>query len=91
CITLNGGLEMDEFKNVRLIDELGRIVIPAEDRNALNWAEKTPVEISVNAAEQEVILKRHTRTCTFCAETANLKVFQNKPICPACQKAIANL
>ena len=82
---------MDEFKNVRLIDELGRGVLPAEARNAMDWGEKTPVEIGVNTTEQEIIIKRHTFTCAFCAETEHLKAFHEKHICPACQKAIAIL
>ncbi|MEA5136379.1 MAG: AbrB/MazE/SpoVT family DNA-binding domain-containing protein [Candidatus Fimivivens sp.] len=82
---------MDESKQVRQIDEFGRVVIPAEARNVMDWGEKTPVEISVNSAEQQIVIKRHTFTCTFCAETENLKAFHNKHICPTCQKAIAML
>lgn len=82
---------MDTSKNVRLIDELGRIVLPAEARDAMDWVEKTPVEIWVNAAKQELVIKRHVHTCVFCAQTENLKAFGKKHICPACQKAIAAL
>ncbi|HWP80819.1 MAG TPA: AbrB/MazE/SpoVT family DNA-binding domain-containing protein [Candidatus Acidoferrum sp.] len=82
---------MDKAMHIRLIDELGRVVLPAETRNEMDWSEKTPVEIWVNATEQEIVIKRHTFTCAFCAETENLKMFQKKHICPACQKAIANL
>ena len=82
---------MNESKNVRLIDELGRVVLPAEARNAMDWGEKTPVEIRVNTMDHEIIIKRHTFTCAFCAETENLKAFHKKHICPACQKAIAIL
>lgn len=82
---------MDNSKTVRLVDELGRIVLPAEARNAMDWGEKTPVEIWVNTTDQEIVIKRHTFTCAFCAETENLKAFHKKHICPACQKAIASL
>lgn len=82
---------METFRNVRLIDDLGRVVLPTEARYALDWAEKTPVEIWVNAVEQELVIKKHSCTCAFCAETENLKPFQKKYICPACQKAIAAL
>jgi len=34
-----------EFAGVRTIDELGRIVIPKEARQALGWGEKTEIEI----------------------------------------------
>ncbi len=82
---------MDTSKNVRLIDGLGRVVLPAEARDAMDWAEKTPVEIWVNAAEQELVIKRHVCTCVFCAQTEGLKAFGKKHICPTCQKAIAAL
>lgn len=35
-------------KFVRLIDELGRIVLPVEVRQAMEWGDRTPVEIWVN-------------------------------------------
>lgn len=82
---------MDASKNVRLIDELGRIVLPAEARVVMDWPEKTPVEIWVNAAEQALVIKRHVRTCVFCAQTEDLKAFEKKHICSACQKAISAL
>lgn len=82
---------MEKVKAVRLIDELGRIVLPAEVRGALEWGEGTPVEIRVNTAEDEVMMKRYAVTCTFCGETANLKRFGEKYICPACQRKIAKL
>ena len=42
---------------VRKVDELGRIVLPAELRRTLNIAEKDPLEIYVDGAS--VILKKH--------------------------------
>lgn len=34
---------------VRILDELGRIVVPMEIRKELNWKKREPVEISVFA------------------------------------------
>ena len=82
---------MENVKEVRLIDELGRIVLPAGVRGALEWEKGTRVEIRVNAAEDGVMIKRYAVTCTFCGETAGLKRFGKKHICPACQKKIARL
>lgn len=88
---LEGQIKMGNSKNVRLIDGLGRVVLPAEARDAMDWAEKTPVDIWVNVAGQELVIKRHSNTCVFCAETENLKEFQKKYICPACRKALSAL
>ena len=82
---------MENQKTVRLIDELGRIVLPIETRKAIDWGEKTPVEIWVNPADDEIVLRRHTFTCAYCGTTENLKAFQKKHICTACQAEIAKL
>lgn len=82
---------METNKSIRIIDELGRIVLPMEVRQAMEWDSKTPLEIRINAAENEVVLKRHALTCIFCGERENLKVFNNKHICPACQEEITKL
>lgn len=82
---------METSKNIRLIDELGRVVLPLEARDAMDWAENTPVEIWLNAAEQEIITKQHVCTCAFCGQTDHLITFEKKHICPVCQKAIAAL
>ncbi|NLT58704.1 MAG: AbrB/MazE/SpoVT family DNA-binding domain-containing protein [Clostridiales bacterium] len=82
---------MRNSATVRLIDELGRIVLPVEARQAMNWGEKTPVEIWINATDHEIILRQHRFVCTYCGSMDNLKAYQNKHICPDCQRAIATL
>lgn len=77
--------------SVRLIDELGRIVLPAEARQVMDWSEKTPVEIWVNATNNEIVIRQHTFVCTYCSSTENLKEYHKKHICPDFQKAIADL
>lgn len=76
---------------VRLIDEIGRIVLPIEIRKAMEWGEKTPIELWMNTTDNEVVIKRHTFTCTYCGGTEKLKEYQRKHICPDCRKAIAEL
>ncbi|MDL2274082.1 hypothetical protein LJC34_06035 [Oscillospiraceae bacterium OttesenSCG-928-G22] len=48
---------MSEKAPVRLSDELDRIVLPAEARQIMDWGEKTPVEIWVNATEHEITIR----------------------------------
>ena len=49
---------------VRKIDDLGRIVLPAEMRRALDISVQDPVEIHVEG--DHIILKKHSTTCAFC-------------------------
>ena len=45
-----------EFAGVRTIDELGRIIIPKEARQALEWGERTEIEIFTH--KDTIILER---------------------------------
>lgn len=47
-----------KLKMVRTIDELGRVVLPREVRESLNWEEKTKVEVHVDQERKEVILRK---------------------------------
>jgi len=49
-----------EFAGVRTIDELGRIVIPKEARQALDWGEKTEIEIFT--CKDTIVLERKRPT-----------------------------
>jgi len=57
----------------------------------MDWGDKTPVEIWVNATEDEVVIKRHTFTCIYCGKTENLKEFHKKHICAGYQREVAKL
>lgn len=67
---------------VRKVDELGRIVLPAELRRTLNIAEKDPLEIYVDGSC--VILQKFEERCVFCESTEHVQVFMGKNICPKC-------
>lgn len=83
---------MESKKSTRILDEHGRIVLPAEARGALDWGEKTPVEIWVNATEHEIVIRQYVFRCIVCGATENLKSFGNRlHICSTCQNRIAKL
>lgn len=71
---------------VRKIDDLGRIVLPAEMRRALDISVQDPVEIHVEG--DHIILKKHSTTCAFCGSTGHLVQFHGKYICPDCLYSI---
>lgn len=82
---------MEQEKAVKLIDDIGRIVLPTEVRQAMDWGEKTPVEIWLNATDDEVVIKRHKIACVFCGATENLRQYRKKPVCSSCQSNLVYL
>ena len=79
-----GGIIMKSTGIVRRIDELGRIVLPAEMRRIFNINEKDAVEIFTK--DDTIILKKYDAVCIFCGSSADLKSFREKSICAKCAK-----
>lgn len=75
----------------RSIDNLGRVVLPIEIRNALYWKSETYLDIYYDADNGEVHLKTHENACIHCGSIQDLMKFQNRYICRVCQKKIAKL
>jgi len=71
---------------VRKIDELGRIVLPAEMRRTYDINEKDAVEIFTQG--DMIILKKYNEVCIICGSSADLKTFKDKSICSKCQKEL---
>jgi len=71
---------------VRRIDELGRIVLPAEMRRIFNINEKDAVEIFTK--DDTIILKKWDAVCIFCGSSTDIKTFKDKSICSKCAKDI---
>jgi len=67
---------------VRKVDELGRMVIPKEIRDTLNFNTEDPLEIFVE--EQKIILSKYSPGCTFCDSPEDVVDFKGKKICEEC-------
>ena len=67
----------------RKIDDLGRIVIPAETRRLFNIREGDHLMISVS--DGAIVLKKLTDTCTFCGSETKVANFKGKGICATCR------
>jgi len=74
-----------------IIDESGRIVLPAEVRKSMRWDENIKAEIWVNPQQNEIVIKKHVEACVCCGKTKNLKAFDKKHICEGCQKKIIKI
>lgn len=82
---------MEQIKAIRFMDDAGRIALPYELRQVLGWLERTPVEISLSASNQQLVIKRYPYSCICCGGTENLKKFNGHFICQTCQQEIAKL
>jgi transcriptional pleiotropic regulator of transition state genes len=67
---------------IRKIDELGRIVLPAEVRKAYNISPGSEIEIST--LNDTIILKKYGTSCIFCGSEESLKTFKEKAVCLKC-------
>lgn len=71
----------------RKIDDLGRIVIPAETRRMFNIHEGDHLFISVEGGN--IVLRKMTDTCTFCGSDVNVSQFKGKGICQTCRSQVS--
>jgi transcriptional pleiotropic regulator of transition state genes len=73
----------------RKVDELGRIVLPAEIRQTLNIHTKDALEIFTEA--DCIVLKKYVPGCTFCTGMEGIVEFEGKRICSACLERLKSL
>ena len=72
----------------RKIDDLGRIVIPAETRRMFNIHEGDHLTISVEGGN--ILLRKVTDTCTFCGSDSNVSQFKGKGVCSSCRSKLVS-
>ncbi len=80
---------MKSMGMVRKLDNLGRIVLPAELRRQFDIAEKDEVEIYTE--NDKIILKKFSPSCIFCDNTLNITRFKDKIICKNCMADLKEL
>ena len=67
---------------VRSIDNLGRIVLPAEYRNALGW--NCESKVSVTREGSRLVLQTYQGSCYVCGNEEKLTDIHGKHICQNC-------
>ena len=67
----------------RKIDDLGRIVIPAETRRLFNIREGDQLSISIDGSS--IVLQKMENTCIFCGSTDSVIAFHGKGLCSSCK------
>lgn len=74
---------MTESGIARKIDDLGRIVIPAETRRLFNIREGDQLTISIEGSN--IVLRKLESTCVFCGATENVLGFKGRGLCSQCR------
>ncbi len=72
---------------VRKIDDLGRIVVPAETRRLFNIREGDELAISVENGG--IVLRKLQAVCVFCATQEDITSFEGRGVCKRCRSRIA--
>lgn len=71
---------------VRVIDDMGRLVIPAEIRKNLGLKVRDSVEFY--STDEGLVLKKYAPACIFCNSTEDMILYNDKYICKNCRKKL---
>ena len=71
-----------ERTEIRQLDELGRVVLPREFRNALAWDDETKIAIQLDG--NKMVLSAEPCLCFLCAGQEDLREVKDRYICKAC-------
>ena len=71
----------------RKVDQLGRVVLPAEVRRHFGITPGDLIEIAVDS--DAILLTKVENRCVFCGETASLSEFSGKLVCGECVSRLA--
>ena len=74
---------------VRKMDDLGRIVIPAETRRRFHINSGDDLTIAV--AGDQIMIQKLDATCTFCGSSGHVRRFHDKGICDTCATDAAEI
>lgn len=73
---------------IRRVDHLGRIVLPADSRRALDLEPGTPLEVFVG--EGELVLRPYRPGCHVCDAMNNLREYRGRFLCDDCIRGFAD-
>lgn len=81
---------MESTGIVRNLDQLGRIVLPAETRRLLDIEIKDSIEIFIDG--ESLMFRKYAPGCVFCGESPDdLMYFRGKMVCKSCREDMATL
>ena len=71
---------------VRRMDQLGRVVVPAEARRALGIRQGDLIETRLESGR--VVIVKYEPVCAFCGGDENLVELHDKRVCNDCVRAL---
>ena len=71
----------------RKVDQLGRVVLPAEVRRQFGISPGDLIEIAVDS--NAILLSKVEDRCIFCGGTADLREFSGRLVCGGCVSRLA--
>jgi transcriptional pleiotropic regulator of transition state genes len=74
---------------VRQIDELGRVVIPAEVRSRFGLIDGSTLEFFLDG--EHIVLGVYRPGCVFCGAVERLQLLRDRPLCQSCGVEAARL
>jgi len=80
---------MDDSGIRRRVDDLGRVVIPAEYRHRLGI--EVGDEVTFTLDGDHLVVARQVSRCVLCDAEDDLVTFRGRPVCQACMTALAVL
>ena len=75
--------------NIRPIDELGRVVVPIDFRNALDIKSGDLLRLELDG--EKITMSKNTPSCIFCGEENGLTKFEGKTVCLKCIREISKI
>ena len=79
-----------EYNFERKIDNLGRVVLPADGLRMLSLRTGDRLQVQVDAEQQTLILKKERPACLICQRSEYLKVLPNHTwLCKTCISRLA--
>lgn len=79
-----------EYNFERKIDDLGRVVLPADGLRMLSLRTGDRLLVQVDAEQQTLILKKERPACLICQRSEQLKVLPNHTwLCKTCISRLA--
>ena len=71
---------------VRKIDDLGRIVVPAETRRLFNIHEGDELKIGVE--NDAIVIRKLEASCVFCGSIEAISAFKGRGVCAECRRSL---
>ncbi len=82
---------MKPVGSIRQVDQLGRLVIPADIRKALNISEGNDfVEFFIDD-DNSIVIKKYKSSCVFCHAEEGLISYKDQSVCSSCLNAIKKM